>query len=351
MIEEAINKLRENVDLESDLMVQAMEEIMTGSAQPDEIEAFLRGLCSKGETIDEIAAAAKVMRRHATKIKSKEQIILDTCGTGGDGTGTFNISTIGALVAAGAGVVVAKHGNKSVSSKCGSADLLTALGVKIDLEPEKVEACLERIGFGFLYAPLLHKAMKYAMPVRRKMGIRTIFNVLGPLTNPAGANFQLLGVYDKNLTQALAKALKSLGSEHVLVVHGEDGLDEVTTTAQTQISELKDGQIKTYKVDPAEFGLKKAHLEDLKGADAASNVKITLDILKGKVGPQRDIVLLNAGCAIYAVDKTPPLKGIGGSIPLDKVSSIKEGMLKAAESIDSGKALEKLEQLKEFTNK
>lgn len=336
MIEEAINKINENIDLSQGQMVQAMEEIMTGQALPEQIEAFLRGLCSKGESIDEITAAAKVMRRHATKIKSNEKDILDTCGTGGDGTGTFNISTIGALVAAGAGVRVAKHGNKSVSSKCGSADLLITLGVKIDLEPEKVEACLAKIGFGFLYAPLLHKAMKYAMPVRKKMGLRTIFNILGPLTNPAGANFQLLGVFNAELTESLANVLKNLGSKHVLVVHGDDGLDEVTTTGPTQISELKQGQVKTYKLDPTELGINKARPEDLKGGDAAFNAELAQAILKGKLGPQRDIVLLNAGCAIYAADKT---------------SSIKEGIARAAESIDSGKALEKLEQLKQFTNK
>lgn len=336
MIKEAIAKLIENKDLPQDIMCQAVEEIMTGKAQPEEIEAFLRGLCAKGESIDEITAAACVMRRHATKIKSASKNILDTCGTGGDGAHTFNISTISALVACGAGITVAKHGNKSVSSKCGSADLLIELGVKIDLEPEEVEACLAEIGIGFLYAPLLHKAMKYAMPVRKKMGIRTIFNILGPLTNPAGAPFQLLGVYDVKFIEPLANVLKNLGSKHVLVVHGDDGLDEVTTTAQTQISELKDGRVKTYKIEPTEFRIKKARPEDLKGGGAPFNAKLTQDILKGKGGSQRDIVLLNAGCAIYAADK---------------VSSIKEGIARAAESIDSGEALKKLELLKEFTNK
>ena len=336
MIKEAIAQLVKRKDLSGDIMRQAVEEIMTGRAAPEEIEAFLKGLCGKGETVEEITAAARVMRRHATKIKSASENVLDTCGTGGDGACTFNISTISALVACGAGITVAKHGNKSVSSKCGSADLLIELGVKVDLEPEKVEASLAEIGFGFLYAPLLHKAMKYAMPVRKKMGVRTIFNILGPLTNPAGAAYQLLGVYEAGLTEVLARVLKNLGSKHVLVVHGEDGLDEVTTTGKTQISELKDGRIKTYKISPSEFGIKRVSPQDLKGGDVSVNAKITDDILKGKAGPQRDIVLLNAGCAIYAADKA---------------ASIKKGIAKAAEAIDSGKALEKLELLKEFTNK
>jgi len=336
MIKEAIVSLAQNRDLTQDIMQQAVEEIMSGKAAPDQIEAFLRGLSAKGETIDEITAAASVMRRHATKITSPDECILDTCGTGGDAAHTFNISTLSALVACGAGVTVAKHGNKSVSSKCGSADLLLELGIKIDLLPSKVEACLAKVGIGFLYAPLLHQAMKYAMPVRKKMAVRTIFNVLGPLTNPAGAQYQLLGVFDAKLTRPLANVLKNLGSRHVLVVHGDDGLDEVTTTTTTQVSELKNDEVKTYKVSPDEFGIKRASPQDLKGGDAAFNAKLTQEILKGKTGPQRDIVLLNAGCAIYAADKT---------------ASIKEGLAKASEAIDSGRALEKLELLKEFTNK
>ena len=336
MIKEAIVSLAQNRDLTQDIMQQAVEEIMSGKAAPDQIEAFLRGLSAKGETIDEITAAASVMRRHATKITSPDECILDTCGTGGDAAHTFNISTLSALVACGAGVTVAKHGNKSVSSKCGSADLLLELGIKIDLLPSKVEACLAKVGIGFLYAPLLHQAMKYAMPVRKKMAVRTIFNVLGPLTNPAGAQYQLLGVFDAKLTRPLANVLKNLGSRHVLVVHGDDGLDEVTTTTTTQVSELKNDEVKTYKVSPDEFGIKRASPQDLKGGDAVFNAKLTQEILKGKTGPQRDIVLLNAGCAIYAADKT---------------ASIKEGLAKASEAIDSGRALEKLELLKEFTNK
>ncbi len=336
MIKEAIAGLAQNKDLTQDTMQQAVEEIMTGKAAPDEIEAFLRGLSTKGESIDEITAAAFVMRRHATKITSPDGLTLDTCGTGGDGAHTFNISTLSALVACGAGVTVAKHGNKSVSSECGSADLLLELGVKIDLLPSKVETCLAKVGIGFLYAPLLHQAMKYAMPVRKKMAVRTIFNILGPLTNPAGAQYQLLGVFDAKLTESLANVLKNLGSKHVLVVHGDDGLDEVTITTTTQVSELKNDEVKTYKISPDDFGIKKAMSEDLKGADAVLNAKLTQEILQGKQGSQRDIVLLNAGCAIYAADK---------------VASIKEGIAKAAESIDSGNALKKLELLRKFTNR
>lgn len=326
----------ERKDLSRDLAAGTMEEIMTGSAAPAQIAAFLTALRLKGETVEEITACAEVMRQHVTEINSKKETLLDTCGTGGDASGTFNISTISALVACAAGVVVAKHGNRSVSSKCGSADLLMELGVKVDIEPQRIEECLAELGFGFLYAPLLHKAMKYATPVRREMGIRTIFNILGPLTNPAGAGHQLLGIYAPGLTEVMAKVLQNLGSRHVLIVHGEDGLDEVTTTGKTQISELKDGKIKTYKISPSKFGIKRASSRDLKGGDAAFNAKIAYDILKGKGGPQRDILLLNAGCAIYAADK---------------VSSIKEGVIKAAAAIDSGKALEKLELLKEFTNR
>ncbi len=336
MIKEAIAQLVEKKDLVKDITAQALEEIMTGIASPAQIAAFLVALRLKGETIEEITAAAEVMRRHVTRIKSKAKLVLDTCGTGGDETGTFNISTISALVAAGCGVAVAKHGNRSVSSKCGSADLLVELGVRVDIEPEKIEQCLDKIGFGFLYAPLLHRAMKYATPVRKEMGIRTIFNILGPLTNPAGAGNQLLGVYEPGLTEVLAKVLKNLGSKHVLVVHGEDGLDEVTTTTKTQICELKNNKIKTYKINPAEFGIKQARASDLKGGDTAFNAKIAYDVLQGKTGPRRDIVLLNAGCAIYAADAA---------------SSIKEAITQAAECIDSGRALERLKLLKEFTNK
>lgn len=336
MIKEAIAQLLEKKDLSHEIVNSTMEEIMTGQATPAQIATYLLTLRLKGETVDEITASAEVMRRHVTKVESEEELLLDTCGTGGDGAATFNVSTISALVVAGTGIKVAKHGNKSVSSKCGSADLLLELGVKIDVSPDRMKQCLNEIGFAFLYAPLLHPAMKYATPVRREIGIRTIFNILGPLTNPAGARFQLLGVYDANLTEVLANVLKNLGSKHVLVVHGEDGLDEVTTTGKTKISELKDGRVKTYRIKPSQFGIKTTKAEDLKGGDPAFNARIAYDILKGRGDLKCGVVLLNAGCAIYAADQA---------------ASIKEGVVKAAESIDSGAALKKLELLKEFTNK
>ncbi|MFH1245519.1 MAG: anthranilate phosphoribosyltransferase [Candidatus Omnitrophota bacterium] len=336
MIKEAIARLIEQKDLTADLMSKAQEEIMKGEALPSQIAAFLVALRFKGETIEEITAGAQIMRKYATKIKSADKGLLDTCGTGGDESGTFNISTLSALVACGAGITVAKHGNKSVSSRCGSADLLIELGVQIDLTPAQIEECMRQAGFGFLYAPLLHQAMKYAAPVRRELGIRTIFNILGPLTNPAGAACQLLGVYDQRLTEVLARTLKNLGARHVLVVHGEDGLDEVTTTGYTQVAELKGGKVKVYKIYPADFGIKKAGLNDLRGGDAKDNAKIAEQILKGAPGPQRDIVLLNAGCAIYAADRA---------------GSIKEGIEQARTSIDTQSALHKLELLREVSNK
>jgi len=332
MIKEAIAKLIKRSDLTKAEIELTMEEIMTGQASAAQIASFLTAMRMKGETIDEIVGAAVIMRKHATKIKTKHTLVLDTCGTGGDEAQTFNISTIAAFVVAGAGVPVAKHGNRSVSSKCGSADLLKALGVNIEAEERVVSKCLDEVGIGFLFAPMLHKAMQYAIGPRQEIGIRTIFNLLGPMTNPAGATHQLLGVYDARLTEPIAKALGKLGSRHALVAHGEDGLDEVTTTGDTQISELKDGNVKTFKISPADFGIKTARLEDLKGAQADHNAKIAVDILNGKRGPQYDIVILNAGCAIYVSDKA---------------ADIAEGINMAEKSIASKSALNKLERLKE----
>ncbi len=336
MIKEAIAKLVKGSDLSKAEIEISMEEIMTGQALPTQIASFLTAMRMKGETIDEITGAAAVMRKHATKIKTKHPVVLDTCGTGGDESQTFNISTIAAFVVAGAGVPVAKHGNRCISSKCGSADLLKALGVNIEVEEDIVARCLDEIGIGFLFAPKLHKAMQYAIGPRREIGIRTIFNILGPLTNPAEATHQLLGVYDANLTRAIAEALGRLGSKHALVVHGDDGLDEVTTTTDTQVSELKDGKVKDFKISPSDFGIKPAGPDDLKGGDCDYNAKIATDVLNGKQGPQYDIVILNAGCAIYASDKA---------------QEIGEGINSAKESIASKAALRKLEQLKELTNK
>jgi len=336
MIREAIGKLVEGVNLTEPETVKVMEEIMAGQATPAQIGSFLTALRLKGETIDEITGCARVMRQHVTRIKTKETTVVDTCGTGGDRSHTFNISTVSAFVVCGAGLAVAKHGNVSVSSRCGSADLLKGLGVKIDVDPAVVEKCLREIGIGFLFAPLLHGAMKYATPARREIGIRTIFNILGPLTNPAGAGHQLLGVFDQALTEPLARVLGNLGSHHSLVVHGLDGLDEVTITSETQVSELIGGEVRTYRIKPEDFGIQRASVDELKGGQAQTNVKIAMDIFNGRGGPQRDIVGLNAGCAIYAGDLA---------------KDISEGVELACRSIDSGKALEKLELLKEYTNR
>ena len=336
MIKEAIAKLVKSSDLTTAEIELTMEEIMTGQASAAQIASLLTALRMKGETIDEIVGAAVIMRKHATKIETKHPAVLDTCGTGGDEAQTFNVSTIAAFVVAGAGIPVAKHGNRSVSSRCGSADLLKALGINIEVKEDVVSRCLDEVGIGFLFAPILHKAMQYAIGPRREIGIRTIFNILGPMTNPAGATHQLLGVYDARLTEPIAKALGRLGSRHALVVHGEDGLDEVTTTGDTQVSELKDGSVKTFKVSPADFGIKTARPEDLKGGDPDHNAKIAIDILNGKKGPQYDIVILNAGCAIYASDKA---------------ADIGEGVKMAERSIASKAALNKLERLKEATTR
>lgn len=333
MILEATDKISEGHDLTRVQMQQVMEEIMTGGADTSQIISFLMALNKKGETQEELTAAVAVMRRYATRIHTDKKVVLDTCGTGGDKKGTFNISTVVAFVASGAGVTVAKHGNRSVSSHCGSADILEALGVNINLPAEKLEKCLNDIGITFLFAQNLHPAMKYAMPARKQIGAKTIFNILGPLTNPAGATHQLVGVYDGRWTEVLAKVLANLGSVHALVVHGEDGLDEITTTAKTFISEANNGKITNYTINPEDFCFKRVKLEDLKGGDASFNARLLLDILNGKPGPPRDTVLLNTGAAVYAADKA---------------ASIKEGIKLAEESIDSKKALEKLELLKEY---
>lgn len=334
MIREAIAKLVEKKDLTPAEMMQTMEEIMTGQALPTQIASFLTALRMKGETADEITAAAEVMRKHVTRIKVDAKIIFDACGTGGDCLHTFNISTIASLVVAGAGVTVAKHGNRSVSSKCGSADLLEALGVNIEAGPEITEKCLKEVGIGFLFAPKLHPAMKFAAPVRRELGIRTIFNILGPLTNPAGATHQILGVYDKNLGEKIATVLGNLGCVHALVVHGLDGLDEVSTTSDTLIWESKNGQLKNYQIKPEDFGIKRTTLEKLKSGDVNTNKQIALDVLDGKKGVFNDIVVLNAGCGLYAADR---------------VKNIQEGINLAREVVETGKAREKLQRLRELS--
>ena len=336
MIKEATEKLNLCNDLTALEMQAVMEEIMTGRADTAQIVDFLVALNKKGETVEELTSAVMVMRRHASQIRVDKKIVLDTCGTGGDKMGTFNISTIVAFVASGCGITVAKHGNRSVSSSCGSADVLEALGININMTREQIERALFDVGIAFLFAPNLHPAMKYAMPARRQIGEKTMFNILGPLSNPAGATHQLVGVYDKRWTEVLAGVLRNLGTVHALVVHGEDGLDEITLTGKTFISEVCNGKINNYEMSPQDFGFKRARLEDIKGGTVSDNVKILKDVLDGKAGPQRDIVILNAAAAIYVADK---------------VKSLKEGIEKAKESIDSKKALEKLELLKEYSLK
>jgi len=336
MIREAIAKVVASKDLTEAEMIKVMNEVMTGGASPAQLSAFITALRMKGETVAEITGAARVMREKATRIEVEAERVVDTCGTGGDESMTFNISTAAAFVAAGAGVVVAKHGNRSVSSRSGSADVLKALGINIEAKVERVEECIGEVGIGFLFAPLLHGAMKYAAPVRREIGIRTIFNILGPLTNPAGAQFQLLGVYDPLLTDIMAQVLHNLGSKRAFVVRGEDGLDEITLTTVTKITELKDGSIRSYTIQPEDFGFKRCAPGDLKGGDGAENAAIILDIFKGKGGAKRDIVIINAAAAIVAG---------GGAEKLDEGVAIARGV------IDQGFALEKVEALREMTNR
>jgi anthranilate phosphoribosyltransferase len=335
MIKEAITKLVDKQDLTRDEAVTVMNEIMSGEATEAQIAAFITALRIKGETVEEITGCAMVMREKATKIHASRQPVVDTCGTGGDRKGTFNISTCAAFVAAGAGCIVAKHGNRAVSSSSGSADVLRALGVKIDVDIATTEKCLNDIGIGFMFAPLYHGAMKYAIGPRQQIGIRTVFNILGPLTNPAGATAQVLGVYAPDLTDTLAAVLKELGSKHCLVVHGSDRLDEITITGDTKIVELKQGKLLEYYVEPKDFGFKPAPLSSILGGTAEQNAAILIDILKGKPGPMRDIVLMNAGAAIQAADLA---------------NTLSEGVSKAAQSLDSGAAFDKLEQLKKLTN-
>ncbi len=335
MIKEAINMVVQGIDLSESEMRQCMEEIMEGRATDAQIGAFLTALRIKGETVDEITAAVKVMREKAAKIDAPEGVV-DTCGTGGDMAHTFNISTTTAVVVAACGVPVAKHGNRSVSSRSGSADVLEALGVKIDLGPEKVQVCLFETGFGFLFAPLFHPAMKYAIGPRREIGIRTIFNILGPLTNPAGAKRQTLGVFASKLTTPLAEVLGRLGAEDVMVFHGEDGLDEITITDGTKVSRYRDGKLDEFVLSPEDFGLQKASSEEIAGGDAEKNAEITRRILEGEKGPRRDIVLMNSAATLMVAGKT---------------EDPKEAVQLASEAIDSGKALKKLEEIIEITNK
>lgn len=341
-IKEAINKVVRSNDLNENEMIDVMNQIMGGNATDAQIGSFITALRMKGETVEEITGAVRVMREKATVITSgvdvsAGDVLVDTCGTGGDGSGTFNVSTTTAFVVAGAGVPVAKHGNRSVSSNCGSADVLEAAGVALDIGSEKIGSCIQEVGIGFLFAPALHGAMKYAIGPRKEMGIRTIFNILGPLTNPAGANVQVLGVFDPSLTEPLAEVLAKLGSKRALVVHGEGNLDELTVTGKTQVSELNNGKVTTYSVDPEGFGLSTAKIEDLQGGvDAEESAQQMKAVLSGEKGAKRDMVLLNAGAALMAAGVCDDLQS---------------GVYAAAEVIDSGKAIAKLEQLVSFSNK
>jgi anthranilate phosphoribosyltransferase len=334
MIKEAIHMLVDNISLTETETEGCMKEIMEGKATDAQIGAFLTALRIKGETVEEIAGAAKVMRAKSASIRAPEGV-LDTCGTGGDMAHTFNISTTTAFVVAGAGIPVAKHGNRSVSSRSGSADVLEALGIRIDLSPDKVEKCLFDTGFGFLFAPLFHPAMKYAIGPRRELGIRTIFNILGPITNPANAKRQILGVFSDKLTEPLARVLGNLGAIDAIVVHGEDGLDEVTISGKTRVSRCKDGEVTNFYIGPEDFGIWENKIEHVRGGGNEENAAITLSILNGEKGPRRDIVLMNSAVAIIAAGKT---------------EDFEEALGMAEDSIDSGMALKKLEEVKRISN-
>ena len=348
MIKEAIVKVVRGDDLTEEEMKVAMEEIMTGKATAAQIGSFITALRIKGETVDEITGAARVMRAKAIKVRLNNHLvnidrdeinvenetILDTCGTGGDGTNTFNVSTATAFVAAGAGVKVAKHGNRAVSSHCGSADVLENLGINLDITSTDVERCIREIGIGFLYAPLFHGAMKYAAGPRREIGLRTIFNLLGPLTNPAGTSAQVLGVYATDLTEKMALVLERLGTREAFVVCGEGTFDEISICGPTRISHLKDGSVRTFDITPEEYGFKRATPEAIRGGNGGKNARIIREILGGEKKPPRDMVILNAAAAFVAA-------GLDGDF--------KDGIKRAEHSIDSGRAREKLDLLADFT--
>jgi anthranilate phosphoribosyltransferase len=334
VIKEAISKVVEGENLTSEEASLVMDEIMKGRATPSQIASFITALRMKGETPEEIAGMARKMREMARNISSEKEGVLDTCGTGGDGLKTFNISTAAAFVAAGAGVPVAKHGNRAVSSECGSADVLEALGVKIDLPPERAERCLNGVGIAFLFAPLFHPAMKHAITPRREIGIRTVFNILGPLTNPAKADYHLLGVFSSHLVRTMAEVLSKLGVKKALVVHGADGLDEISTTGENRIALMEGGKVVELSLNPEEVGVNRSSLEELRVETREEAVEKMRKVLKGEKGAERDIVLLNAAAAF---------------IVSERASSWEEGLKLAEESIDSGKAYQKLEEMISYT--
>ncbi|MBE3589845.1 MAG: anthranilate phosphoribosyltransferase [Firmicutes bacterium] len=335
MIEPYLRKVVAGEDLNELEAETAMTAIMAGQVGEVLIAAYLTALHVKGESVAEIVGSARAMRRAATRVGTRHPLVVDTCGTGGDGRGTFNISTTAAFVVAAAGLPVAKHGNRSVSSRAGSADVLEALGARLDLDAERVGSCLDTLGIGFLFAPRLHSAMKHAAPVRRALGFRTIFNILGPLTNPAGAAAQVVGVYDARLVPLVADVLNGLGTRRALVVHSDDGLDEISISAPTLVCEADGAEVRSYRLRPEDFGLRRAPLSAIAGGDAADNAAIAREVLSGKAGPARDVVLLNAGAALYA----------GG-----RAASIADGVRLAAEAIDSGAARRMLERFVAFTH-
>ncbi|MHB1317170.1 MAG: bifunctional anthranilate synthase component II/anthranilate phosphoribosyltransferase [Anaerolineae bacterium] len=330
----AIQRSLERSHLSAAEAEAVMTQIMDGEATPAQIGAFLAALRAKGETIDEIVGMARAMRRHATPVRATRYPLIDTCGTGGDGAHTFNVSTTAAFVVAAAGVAVAKHGNRSVSSLSGSADVLQALGVRLDISPEAVGRCIDEVGFGFLFAPGLHPAMRHAIGPRREMGVRTVFNILGPLTNPASASVQIIGVYDRQLVEPLAHVLADLGSEAAVVVSSADGLDELSTTSPNLVARLRNGTVSTFTLDPADYGLARAALSDIRGGSAEENAAITRAILAGARSPKRDMVLLNGAMALVAASR---------------VESVHEGLALAAEMIDSGAAASVLDRLIAYT--
>jgi anthranilate phosphoribosyltransferase len=334
MMREKLESLIKRIDLSEEDMTELVTEIMSGNATDAQIGAVMAALATKGETFSELAGAARAMRRKATRIQTNADVVVDTCGTGGDGSNTFNISTTAAFVVAACEVAVAKHGNRSISSKCGSADLLEALGVNLQVGPETVEESVRQIGIGFLFAPMFHGAMRHAAKARKDLGVRSIFNMLGPLTNPAGANCQLIGVYAPELTEMFARALQLLGARRAFVVHGHEGLDEISVCAPTRVSELNNGTIRTYDLSPEQLLDRRADPADMAGGTPAENAQITTRILSGETGPKRDVVVVNAAAALIAAGAA---------------RDFSDGIRKAQAAIDDGRAKEKLDLLVKFT--